>query len=148
MDIMHGIAIDADADTLFRALTTTKGISGWYTPDTKAMAKVGGLVECTFRDYGTLKFRVDELEPKRHVVWTVVQGPPEWVGTKLTFDLTESGGKIDFEFRHTGLPEKYDAFSTFSYLWAQYVRSIKLLAETGAGEPFDSPASRAAGTTP
>jgi hypothetical protein len=33
-------------------------------------------------------------------------------------------------------------------LWAQYIRSLKLFVETGKGEPFGSPASKAAGTTP
>jgi hypothetical protein len=35
-----------------------------------------------------------------------------------------------------------------NYAWAQFLRSLKLFLETGMGEPFGSPASIAAGTTP
>ena len=110
--------------------------------------KLGGIVECAFRDYGTLKFRVDMLTPAREVAWTVVQGPPEWIGSKISFEIASIPGGSEFAFRHTGLPANYEAHSTFNYLWGQYVRSIKCFAETGTGEPFGSALSTAAGTTP
>jgi hypothetical protein len=33
------------------------------------------------------------------------------------------------------------------YAWAQFLRSLKLLPETGKGQPFGSPASLPAGRT-
>lgn len=148
MDIVHTVEIDTTAEALIRTLTTRQGIGGWYTPETKAEPRLGSTVECAFGDYGALKFRLDELDPRGRLRWTVVQGPPEWLGTSVSFAFTDRGGTIDLEFRHAGLPAEYDAFSSFNYLWGQYVRSIRLYAETGVGEPFGSPASRAAGTTP
>jgi len=148
MDLTHNVMINTSAAAVFRTLSTQEGISGWYTPATKAEPKVGTIVECMFANYGVLKFRVDTLEPNRRVIWTVVQGPTEWMNTTLTFTFAEATGKVDFDFRHAGLPEHYDAFSSFNYLWGQYVRSIKLYAETGVGEPFGSSGSKAGGTTP
>jgi len=148
MNITHGIQIGASAERLYHALTTREGIGGWYTPETKAESKVGGIVECAFGDYGALKFRVDQLEPNRRVAWTVVQGPPEWMDTRITFEIVEDEGQVEFEFRHSGLPEQYDAYSNFNYLWGQYVRSIKLYAETGAGERSGRPGRKPRGRRP
>jgi uncharacterized protein YndB with AHSA1/START domain len=148
VNIMHALKVAASPDRLYRAVTTQDGIAGWYTPETRAETRVGGVIECTFGSYGSLEFQVDELDPARRVTWTVVQGPPEWRGTKLTFDIAEDDGEVEFDFCHAGLPEGYDAFSSFNYLWGQYMRSIKLFAETGVGEPFGSPGSKAARTTP
>ena len=148
MEIRHTVTIRASREQLYRTLTTAEGIAGWYSPETKAEPTVGALVECTFRHYGTLKFRVRAMTPNREVQWTVVQGPPEWLDSTLTFDLAEVDGKTEFTFSHAGLPDDYDAFSAFNYLWGQYVRSIKRYAETGLGEAFGSEASIAAGTTP
>ncbi len=50
-------------------------------------------------------------------------------------------------FSHAGFASPGGSFGVTSYAWAQYVRSIKLLLETGEGEPFGSRGSRLAGTT-
>jgi hypothetical protein len=91
---------------------------------------------------------VDALIPQRRVAWSAVRVPPEWVNTRITFDLTRRGGSVTLRFRQSGLPAVYARRDTFNYLWAQYLRSLKRLVEIGSGEPFGSPASVAAGTTP
>ena len=148
MDITHTARIAASRSSLVRTLTTQEGIAGWYTPATTAEARVGAIVECTFSNYGSLQFRVDELDPARRVSWTVMKGPTEWIDTKIAFMFAERDRAVDLEFRHSGLPRDYSEYSAFNYLWGQYVRSIKMHAEAGVGEPFGSVGSKSAGTTP
>lgn len=150
MDITHSARIAASRSSLVRTLTTREGIGGWYTPATTAEATIGAIVECTFNNYGSLQFRVDELDPARRISWTVVKGPPEWIDTTIAFTFTarEDEDAIDLEFRHAGLPRHYSEHSAFNYLWGEYVRSIKMHAETGVGEPFGSVGSKSAGTIP
>jgi hypothetical protein len=62
----------------------------------------------------------------------------------VTFDITPKGDAVNPRFSHTGFAADYELFGTFNYLWAQNIRSLKLFVETGAGEPFGSPASKAA----
>lgn len=96
--------------------TTRDGVAARYTPETKADAKVGGLVECTFGNYGSLRCSVDELVPNRRVKWTVGQGPPEWMGSRIIFELAHDGGATDFECSHAGPPDPYASFSMFNSL--------------------------------
>lgn len=148
MDIIHATTIATTPDRLYQALTTERGLAGWWTPDVTAEPRVGGVNEFRFGAVARLSWRVDELVPGRRVAWSSVDVPPEWTGTRLVFEIAPAGDRTDFRFTQTGLPDRYADYGCFAYLWGQYVRSLKLLLETGTGEPYGSPASRAAGTTP
>ena len=147
-EIVHSIDIKPTPERLYEAITTQKALAGWYTPQTKAEPKVGAIIEFRFGREATLTFRVEKLEPTRQVVWSAVQAPPDWRGAYLTFDITPAENAANLRFSQTGFAPDYALLSCFSYLWAQYIRSLKLLLEAGEGEPYGSPASRAAGTTP
>jgi uncharacterized protein YndB with AHSA1/START domain len=145
-DIVHSVDIEATPERLYDAITTQLGLAGWWTPQVKAEPKVGALNEFHFVDT-TLKFRVDRLEPDHHVSWSSVQVPSDWEGTQVTFDITPEGNTVNLRFSHIGFASTGGSFGVTSYSWAQYLRSIKLLLETGEGEPFGSVGSRLAGTT-
>jgi uncharacterized protein YndB with AHSA1/START domain len=145
-DIVHSIDIQTTPENLYEALTTRQGIGGWWTPDVKAEPKVGTLNKLSFLGT-TLVFRVDKLEPARHVAWSSVEVPPQWENTQILFDITPGDDTVNLKFRHTGFTSPDGDFGITSYSWAQYVRSIKLLLESGEGEPFGSKGSRLAGTT-
>ena len=145
-DIVHSVDIKTTPERLYEAITTQKGLAGWWTPQVKAEATVGVLNEFHFVGT-TLTFRVDTLEPDRHIAWSSVQVPPDWEGTRVLFDITLEDETVNLRFSHVGFPSTGGSFGVTSYSWAQYLRSIKLLLETGEGEPFGSQGSRLAGTT-
>ena len=148
MDIVHEIDIASTPERLYAALTTQSGLSGWYTPETRAEPQVGAVIEFKFSTLTTLRFRVESLESNRRVAWKGVQVPEEWTRTPITFDITPNGDGVLLTFCQRGFGADYEALGGFSYCWAQYIRSLKLLLETGKGEPFGSPSSIACGTTP
>jgi uncharacterized protein YndB with AHSA1/START domain len=145
VDIVHSVVIQTTPDRLYEALTTQQGLAGWWTPQVKAEPIVGALNEFNFAGT-TLTFRVDQLEPARHVAWSSVQVPPDWEGTRVLFDITPGDDTVNLRFSHAGFASPGGSFGGTSYVWAQYVRSLKLLLETGKGEPFGSTGSRLAGT--
>lgn len=63
----------------------------------KAEPTVGVLNEFRFEGT-TLTFRVEELEPARHVAWSSVQVPPDWEGTQVLFDITPGDGTVNLRF--------------------------------------------------
>jgi uncharacterized protein YndB with AHSA1/START domain len=145
-DIVHSVDIETTPDRLYEAITTQEGLAGWWTPQVEAEPMMGALNEFHFTGT-TLTFRVDQLEPARHVAWSSVQVPPDWEGTQVLFDITPEDDTVNLRFSHTGFASTGGSFGVTSYSWAQYLRSIKLLLETGEGEPFGSAGSRLAGTT-
>lgn len=147
-DIELEVDIAASPERLYDLVTTRDGLAGWWTPETKAEARVGAVNEFTFGTVASLAFRVEKLEPGRHVAWSALRVPPDWERTRITFDITSGESASHLRFRQSGFASPYEHFGMFSYLWAQYMRSLKLLAETGTGEPFGSAGSKAARTTP
>jgi uncharacterized protein YndB with AHSA1/START domain len=145
-DIVHSVDIKTTPARLYEAITTQKGLAGWWTSQVKAEPATGVVNEFYFEDTA-LKFRVDKLESARHVAWSSVQVPPDWEGTQVLFDITPQDDSVNLRFSHTGFASYGGSFGVTSYSWAQYMRSIKLLLETGEGEPFGSKGSRLAGTT-
>jgi uncharacterized protein YndB with AHSA1/START domain len=148
MDIIHGLDIETTAAKLFEALTTDDGIAAWWTK-AKTHPEVGGINEFAFGP-GVVTFRVAKLERGKAVAWSAEQVPPEWKGTEVLFELSSGtrGGSVTLRFSHTGFITMTPVVAFTSYAWAQFLRSLKLFLETGQGEPFGSPASLAAGTTP
>lgn len=145
-DIVHGINIKTTPDRLYEAITTQKGLAGWWVPKVKAEATVGAINEFPFEGL-TVTFRVDKLEPGRHVAWSSAQVPSDWENTQILFDITPDGDIVNLKFRQTGFASLEGFYPLSNYSWAQFVRSLKLLLETGEGEPYGSEGSRLAGTS-
>jgi uncharacterized protein YndB with AHSA1/START domain len=144
IDIVHSIDIAATADHVYDALTTETGLAGWWTADNKVDREIGAINQFRFGPDTLLTFRVGKLEAPRRVAWSAIDGPPDWKGTQVTFDITPKGNIANLHFRHSGFAADYELFGMFNYLWAQNLRSLKLWLETGTGEPFGSAASKAA----
>lgn len=143
MKIQHSIAIKTTLQDFHRAVTTGDGIAAWFTPEVKAGEKAGDTVELSFNHTYTMVYRVESTERPRSVVWAPVQAPEEWKRSRIALEAEKIDGGIEFTFTHSGLPEEYAEAAFFAYCWGQYVRSLKLYLETGKGEPFGSPPSRA-----
>jgi len=148
MDIIIGIEIETTAHRLFEALTTDQGIAAWWT-EAKTQPTVGAINQFAFGQ-GTVTFRVEKLERDTAVGWSAENVPPDWKGTRVLFELSDSAGSglVTLRFSHTGFKTTTPVVAFTNYAWAQFLRSLKLFLETGRGEPLGSPASIAAGTTP
>jgi uncharacterized protein YndB with AHSA1/START domain len=87
VDILHKVGIKSSSlDDVYKALTTLDGLSGWWTETTQGDGKVGGVIQFRF-GAGGIDMKVVEFDPNRRVLWQVVDGPAEWIGTKVSFDL-------------------------------------------------------------
>jgi len=102
-DIRHRVGIAAPAERVYQALATTDGLSGWWTRDVQGDSRMGGKLEFYFgQPEPAAVMEVTDLVPGRRVGWRCVQGPDEWVGTSLAFDLTTSEeiGETAVRFTH------------------------------------------------
>jgi hypothetical protein len=69
------------------------------------------------------------------VLWKVVDGPAEWIGTKVSFDLKQEGDWTIILFKHQGWREPAEFMHHGSTKWAIFLLSLKSLLETGKGAP-------------
>lgn len=135
VDILHKVGIKSSSlPAVYRALTTLDGLSGWWTVDTRGDTQVGGVIEFRFGP-GGIDMKVRELVPDQRVVWEVVAGPDEWLGTTVSFDLKQEGDWTIVRFKHQGWKEPVDFMHHCSTKWGAFLLSLKSLLETGKGSP-------------
>ncbi|MFF2845854.1 SRPBCC domain-containing protein [Streptomyces sp. NPDC058001] len=135
VDILHRVAITAPVADVYAALTTPDGLAGWWTTDTHGEGdRVDGALRFRF-GAGGFDMKVIELAPGRRVVWEVVDGPEEWIGTQVSWDLAQVGDYTVVLFKHQGWKEPVEFMHHCSTKWALFLMSLKSLIETGKGAP-------------
>jgi uncharacterized protein YndB with AHSA1/START domain len=146
VDIIHRIGIKASPAEVYAALSTVDGVAGWWTRETTGESRVGGVITVRFLDHGadrrgpaTEKGRMDlevvRLDPGKEVRWLVKRGPEEWIGTDVTFSLSQADGQTVIVFGHRNWREAVDFTAHCSMKWATFLLSLRELVETGSGRP-------------
>jgi hypothetical protein len=139
VDILHRVGIKSSLENTYKALATREGLAAWWTTDTQGESKVGSVLKFRFssdgKEIGGFDMNVLELEPGKRVLWEVVEGPAEWIGTRISFDLRQEGAYSIILFKHQGWREPVEFMHHCSTKWATFLMSLKSLVETGKGSP-------------
>jgi len=137
-DILHRVGIRSTVDKAYKAIATREGLAGWWTTNTKGTSEIGGVLKFRF-GAGGFDMKVLELEPGKRVLWEVVGGPDEWIGTHVSWDLRQENDYAIVLLKHTGWREAGEFMHHCSTKWAAFLISLKQLVETGKGapDPFD-----------
>lgn len=138
--IIHRIGTNVDLSKVYGAAATLEGLKGWWTSETVGRSEVGGTLEFYFRnDDGTVKgkmvMEVTQLTPNQNVSWKCKDGPPDWIGTEITFDLKKEGETTILLFAHKNWKEATESTAHCSMKWATFLLSLRSLVETGKGRP-------------
>jgi uncharacterized protein YndB with AHSA1/START domain len=133
-DILHRVGIRAPVGRIYESLTTTQGLSDWWTRDTHGRVEVGGVLQFRF-GAGGFDMLITALETDAHVGWRVIDGPREWIDTRVDWAFRQEGEFTIVLFRHTGWQEPAEFMHHCSTKWAVFLMSLKSLVETGRGSP-------------
>jgi len=75
--------------------------------------------------------RLIELIPGEKIVWLVVesnltflQNPGEWIGTKISFEISRKGNRSEVRFTHVGLVPRIEAYTGCAAGWTQYLEKL------------------------
>jgi uncharacterized protein YndB with AHSA1/START domain len=136
--ILLRVPVDADAGSIYKTVSTSDGVNGWWSNHTEGPAGVGSTMKVAFPDAPmTFDFEVTEEEPNQGVSWRCLAGPPEWIGTDIKFDIgPDEQGNTSVLFSHDGWKTPQKSFPFIAYSWAQILPRLKQLAEEGRPEPF------------
>ena len=142
-EMLHVVGVDADAATIYRAISTAEGLRSFWTADADAEATVGAHARFGFPEAPVdLRMEITALEPDARVTWQCLGDFPYWAGTTIEWligpDPSGSGSRV--MFRHAGWPADYpDAeFGLVNFVWGQIVGRLKGYAETGVSQPVYS----------
>jgi uncharacterized protein YndB with AHSA1/START domain len=136
VDILHRVGATAGPEKVYDALTTRDGLAAWWTTDTTGDGVVGETIRFRFGDAGGFDMKVLDQRPNERVEWEVTDGPAEWIGTHVSFDLKREDDYTIILFKHEGWSEPVEFMHHCSTKWATFLLSLKKLAETGAGDPY------------
>jgi len=134
--ILHRVGIKSSTHGVYGALTTLPGLAAWWTTDTRGSTAAGEVIEFVFGTRGYMKMKVIELDADRRVVWQVVDGPLDWLGSTIGFDLKQEGEQTTLLFKHAGWKEQSEFMHHCSTKWASFLLSLKASVESGKGLPF------------
>jgi len=140
VDIIHKVGIKAPLSKVYAALSTVEGVAGWWTKETTGGSRQGGSVNVLFRspegtEKGQMDFELRQLVPNEKVVWRFTAGPPEWLGTEVTFELSRDGDMTIVLFGHRNWREPVEFMAHCSMKWATFLLSLRQFVETGSGRP-------------
>jgi uncharacterized protein YndB with AHSA1/START domain len=135
VDILHRIGATVTPEKLYDALTTPDSMAAWWTTDTTGEGVVGGTIQFRFGDVGGFDMKVLEQRPNERIEWEVTDGPAEWIGTHVSFDLKREGDYTIVLFKQEGWREEVEFMYHCSTKWAMFLMSLKQLVETGTGSP-------------
>lgn len=136
--LMHLVSIDADADKIYEALSTQKGLASFWTADTHAEPKKGSTARFGFHG-PVLEMSVEDLVPQKRVRWLTRGGFDEWKGTSVTWEIKPSkNGSNEVLFSHEGWPDQLPAedLASVNYTWGRIVGRLKKYVESGKPAPF------------
>ena len=156
-NIHHALLIGSPAEKVYGAISSQEGLSAWWTPDTSAKAELNSVARFPFGADYFKEMKIVELKPFELVKWNCIEGADEWIGTTISFKLLprdketflnshpEMKGQIEQQmndkgtlliFHHDDWKEYTLMFAECSYTWGQFLRSLKLLCESGKGRPW------------
>ena len=139
VDIIHRVGIKAPVSKVHAAVSTTAGVAGWWTKETSGESRLGGAMQVVFRskagdEIGQMKFELLK-STSEEVIWRFTQGPDEWIGTEVTFALSQRGDSTIVLFGHRNWREAVEFTAHCSMKWATFLLSLRQLVETGSGQP-------------
>ena len=138
-DILHRVGIKAPMSKVYDAIATPEGVAGWWTTDTTGGRKIGEVVVTKFYADGKLlggfDLEIVEARPASRLTWEVVNGPAEWIGTRISFDLKQEDDYTVILFKHEGWKEPVEFMYHCNTKWGVFLLSLKSLIEGGKGQP-------------
>ena len=121
----------------YRALWMSRGI------DVRTIRSVADLDELPITTKRELmaepesfRLSIPELSLHERVLWEVIDGPEEWIGTRIAWDLTQDGDYTGILFKHQGWKTPGEFMHHCSTKWGVFLLSLKSLLESGKGAPF------------
>jgi uncharacterized protein YndB with AHSA1/START domain len=123
---------------VFEAVSTPAGLDRWWSLRSGGAPEPGAAWVLDFGlGHDDWRARVSACRAPRTFELELVRAMPDWVGTRVRFELEESaGGNTRLRFAHAGWPAVTEHYRVSSYCWAMYLRLLRRNVETGEVVPY------------
>jgi hypothetical protein len=142
-DYQKSITVNNLSSEVYAAIT--EHIQDWWSDDfSGAAAKKGDQYNIAFGE--TKKtFEIIEAVPNQKVVWLCLKAhidmqalkkKDEWLGTRLSWTITNDDNGITLTFLHEGLNKSFECYDVCESGWDYFIDSLQAYLTTGSGTPY------------
>ena len=128
-DIRHLVFIKSTPEKIYEAITTEKGIASWWSVHNNARPQTGSVYRISFGGDYYKEIKITELVPNKKVVWEVLEAHPEWLNTKVSFEISREKDTAELRFNHSGWKDYTDMFAQCNHHWGVYLENLKTYTE-------------------
>lgn len=121
--------VKASIATVYKALTSEEGLGNVWTKKLIVKPEVGFVNEFDFDEGYITKFKITELNENNKIVWECIASDKEWIGTKVSFELTGKDNKTTIILKHFDWRERTDFYRWCNYNWAMFLYRLKIYCE-------------------
>lgn len=135
------ILVDQSPKQAFEAVTNVRG---WWSKEIEGgTSRLNDEFTYHYKDVHSTTMKLIEVIPNQRVVWlctfnhfSFTKDKSEWIGTRVSFDISERGDQTEIRFTHSGLVPTYECFDVCQNAWTDYIHnSLRNLIVTGKGSP-------------
>jgi hypothetical protein len=140
-DFTTTLLVDQTPEEAFHAINHVRG---WWSEEIEGSTdRLHDEFNYHFEDLHRCQLKLIEVIPDKKVVWFVednyfkfAKDESEWIGTKISFEISKKDNKTQIRFTHLGLVPEYECFDVCSNGWTHYIQeSLRSLITTGIGQP-------------
>ena len=137
--IVEELTLEAAPQRVWGAITQQDEIVQWWAYEARVKPEVGSLAEFRFRQGAfVMQFEVAELDQDEKVRW-ISKSPPQWAGSRVTWQLTPVHNGIKLVFTQDGFAQVDEGNERTRGAWVYFLASLKSYLETGKGTPGTPP---------
>lgn len=131
MDIIHYFQVNSPVEPVFETISTSKGISKWWSLDADGHSELGAILNLDFGPDYQWQAQVTQMVPPHEFELTLIKSDPDWMNSIVGFLLSPGQNGTDVRFYHKGWKEASDHYYISCYCWAMYLRVMKRYVEYG-----------------
>lgn len=117
--------IKASIETVYQVLTSEEGLGNIWTKKLNVKPEIGFVNEFDFDEGYITKFRIVDLVENNRIVWECIASDKEWVGTKVSFELSEKDKVTTIKLKHFDWRACTEYYGWCSYNWAMFLFRLK-----------------------
>lgn len=140
-DYTATILVDASPE---KACEAIKNFRGWWSEEIEGPTDtLNQVFFYHYKDIHLCKLKLVEMNENKRLVYEVLENEfnfindkSEWVGSQLTFAISNEDGKTQVKFTHKGLTPDDECYAVCNDAWTGYINnSLYKLIMLGKGEP-------------
>jgi uncharacterized protein YndB with AHSA1/START domain len=136
-DIFHDFPIAVPARLVFPLVSTPQGLDCWWTKRASGQPGEGEEFELWFGPQYDWRAKVTRHSPDLAFELQLVRADPDWLGTRVGFELEDRGETTAVRFHHIGWPTANEHWRTSCYCWAMYLRILRRYLALGESVPYE-----------